>query len=113
MIRIGAWMLATSSLCSLVSMSRIGKLPKFSPLHLRHLLYQASQRGIRDRRAFPAGELEVQFPPLSFVFTGVLTAIPAWVMSTGDLKKMDAGEMDPKGRGLTEAGNVLARSAPS
>lgn len=44
---------------------------------------------------------------LSFVIAGILTGIPAWVMGSGDLKKMDAGTMDPQGRGLTQAGRIL------
>ncbi|MDP7009652.1 MAG: hypothetical protein QGI78_08800 [Phycisphaerales bacterium] len=32
--------------------------------------------------------------------------IIAWVMANGDLKKMDAGTMDPEGRGNTQAGKI-------
>jgi len=32
--------------------------------------------------------------------------IVAWVMANGDLKKMDAGLMDPEGRGNTQAGKI-------
>jgi hypothetical protein len=32
--------------------------------------------------------------------------IAAWVMGSSDLKEMDAGRMDPTGRGLTQAGKV-------
>jgi hypothetical protein len=32
--------------------------------------------------------------------------IVAWVMANGDLKKMDAGTMDPDGRGNTQAGKI-------
>ena len=32
--------------------------------------------------------------------------IVAWVMGSGDLKEMDAGTMDPSGRGNTEAGKI-------
>lgn len=28
----------------------------------------------------------------------------AWIMGKGDLAEMDAGQMDPEGRGLTQAG---------
>lgn len=31
----------------------------------------------------------------------------AWVMGSKDMKAIDAGEIDPKGRGLTQAGYVL------
>jgi uncharacterized membrane protein len=33
-------------------------------------------------------------------------AIAAWVMGSGDLKQMDAGTMDPGGRGNTQAGKI-------
>ncbi len=33
-------------------------------------------------------------------------AIAAWVMGAGDLKEMDAGTMDPSGRGTTQAGKI-------
>ena len=33
-------------------------------------------------------------------------AIAAWVMGAGDLKQMDAGNMDPGGRGTTQAGKI-------
>jgi len=32
--------------------------------------------------------------------------IIAWVMGNGDLREMDAGRMDPSGRGLTQAGKI-------
>ena len=31
----------------------------------------------------------------------------AWVMGTRDLEEMQAGSLDPEGRGLTRAGQVL------
>ncbi len=34
-------------------------------------------------------------------------AIMAWLMGKGDLEKIDRGEMDPEGRGLTQAGMIL------
>jgi hypothetical protein len=33
-------------------------------------------------------------------------AIAAWVMGSNDLKEMDAGTMDPTGRGTTNAGKI-------
>ena len=33
-------------------------------------------------------------------------AIAAWVMGAGDLKQIDAGTMDPSGRGTTQAGMI-------
>jgi hypothetical protein len=44
---------------------------------------------------------------LSFVFCGIFTAIPAWLMGGRDLKEMDAGTMDPTGRNLTNVGRIL------
>ena len=44
---------------------------------------------------------------LSLVGCGVFTAIPAVIMGGGDLKKMDAGQMDPDGRQLTNVGRIL------
>ncbi len=32
--------------------------------------------------------------------------IAPWIMGGGDLKKMDAGAMDPSGRSLTNAGRI-------
>jgi hypothetical protein len=48
---------------------------------------------------------------LSFVLCGIFSAIPAWVMGSGDLKQMDAGTMDPAGRGMTQAGKILGMIA--
>ncbi len=33
--------------------------------------------------------------------------IAAWVMGNSDLQAMDAGTMDPEGRGMTQAGKIL------
>ncbi len=33
--------------------------------------------------------------------------IVAWVLGNGDLAAMDRGEVDPEGRGMTQAGKVL------
>jgi len=50
------------------------------------------------------GTLILTLGILGFVLCGVFTAIPAWVMGSGDLKKMEAGIMDPAGAGATKAG---------
>jgi hypothetical protein len=42
---------------------------------------------------------------LSLVVCGPL-GIAAWVMGSGDMKEMDAGTMDPAGRGTTQAGKI-------
>ena len=43
---------------------------------------------------------------LGLVCCGIFTAIPAWIMGSADLKEMDAGTMDPEGRGITNAGKI-------
>ena len=35
-----------------------------------------------------------------------ICGIIAWVLGNGDLREMDAGRMDPSGRGLTQAGKI-------
>lgn len=42
---------------------------------------------------------------LGLVICGLL-GIVAWVMGKNDLKEMDAGGMDPSGRGMTNAGRI-------
>ena len=36
----------------------------------------------------------------------LICGIVAWVMGNADLAEMDAGTMDPEGRGLTQAGKI-------
>ena len=36
----------------------------------------------------------------------MICGIIAWVMGNNDLKEMDAGIMDPEGRGLTQGGKI-------
>lgn len=43
---------------------------------------------------------------LGFVLCGFFTGIPAWYMGHTDIKEMDAGMMDPSGRGITNAGKI-------
>jgi hypothetical protein len=43
----------------------------------------------------------------SFLLCGIFTGLPALLMGGKDLKEMDAGRMDPEGRGLTQAGRIL------
>jgi hypothetical protein len=38
---------------------------------------------------------------------GLVFGILAWVMGNSDLKAMDAGEVDPEGRQLTQTGKIL------
>ena len=53
------------------------------------------------------GVLVLVLAILGFVLCGPVTAIPAWIMGSADLKEMDAGTMDPTGRGMTTAGRIL------
>jgi hypothetical protein len=47
---------------------------------------------------------------LGLVICGPL-GIVAWVMGSGDLKEIDAGTMDPAGRGTTQAGKICGMIA--
>jgi hypothetical protein len=51
------------------------------------------------------GTLILVFGILGLVICGPL-GIAAWIMGNGDLKEMDAGLMDPSGRGLTTGGRI-------
>jgi len=44
---------------------------------------------------------------LGFVGGGILTAIPAWIMGSHDLKEIRAGRMDPEGESNTNIGRIL------
>ena len=44
---------------------------------------------------------------LGIVFGCAPVAVVAWVMGRSDLAKIDAGVMDPAGRGTTQAGMIL------
>ncbi|MFL5245166.1 MAG: zinc-ribbon domain-containing protein [Gemmataceae bacterium] len=57
----------------------------------------------------PLAMLFVCCPPLSLVLCVVSIAlgVPAWAMGHGDLRKIEAGTMDPRGRGRTQAGKIL------
>lgn len=56
------------------------------------------------------GTMILVFGILGFVVCGIF-AILAWAMGSGDLKKMDAGLMDPSGRQLTQVGKILGMVA--
>lgn len=47
---------------------------------------------------------------LVFGILGLVVCAPlgivAWVMGNNDLKEMDAGAMDPSGRGITQGGKI-------
>jgi hypothetical protein len=66
--------------------------------------------------AVPQGQTQMPLTPhrgVLILVLGILgivccfiCGIIAWVMGNGDLREMDAGRMDPSGRGLTQAGKV-------
>jgi len=53
------------------------------------------------------GALVLVLGILGIVFGCAPVAIVAWVMGRSDLAKIDAGVMDPAGRGTTQAGMIL------
>jgi DNA-directed RNA polymerase subunit M/transcription elongation factor TFIIS len=67
----------------------------------------------RDRRDLEPhrGTMILVLGILSFVGCGIFTAIPAWVMGTTDIRKIDAGRMNPDGRGTTQAGRILGMAS--
>ena len=56
------------------------------------------------------GTLVLVLGILGLVICGPL-GIAAWVMGNGDLKEMDAGTLDPSGRGMTNAGRICGMIA--
>jgi hypothetical protein len=52
------------------------------------------------------GSLILVFGILSWLLCFIF-GIVAWVMGNADLQKMDAGLMDPEGRGMTQAGKLI------
>jgi len=52
------------------------------------------------------GAMILVFGILSWIICFIF-GIFAWVMGSTDLAEMDAGRMDPSGRGLTQAGKLL------
>ncbi len=72
-----------------------------------------NQPPVQPVQAYPAGQpvrphrgaMVLVFGILGLVCCFIL-GIVAWVMGSGDLREMDAGRMDPSGRGLTQAGKI-------
>ncbi|MBI5757955.1 MAG: hypothetical protein HZA46_05505 [Planctomycetales bacterium] len=52
------------------------------------------------------GELLLVFGLLGW-FVCSIFAVVAWIMANQDLAAMDSGQMDPSGRGLTQAGKII------
>ncbi|MCK4871178.1 MAG: hypothetical protein KAS72_00485 [Phycisphaerales bacterium] len=44
---------------------------------------------------------------IAFIPVGMVFSILAWIMGNSDLRAMQAGAMDPAGRGLTKAGKIV------
>ena len=68
-----------------------------------HMKYQEMKPG--------RGGLILAFGILSWVVC-VIFGIAAWVMGNNDLSEMDAGRMDPRDRGLTQAGKIIGLPLP-
>lgn len=69
---------------------------------------------IESVEAHPAGQPVQPHRGVMILVFGILGlvccfifGIIAWVMGNADLQEMDAGRMDPTGRGLTQAGKIL------
>jgi len=65
--------------------------------------------------ALPAGEFAKPHRGVKVLIFGILSfscfifGIVAWSMGKGDLAAIDAGSLDPKGRGLTRAGLIVGK----
>lgn len=60
-----------------------------------------------ERLAAHRGATILVLGVLSWLLCPIVPGIMAWVMGNEDLREMDAGRMDPSGRGLTDAGRIL------
>jgi hypothetical protein len=65
-----------------------------------------SDRG-GDKRLEPHRGTLVLVMGILGIFVCVICGILAWVWGNADLKKIDAGRMDPDGRGNTNVGKIL------
>jgi len=62
----------------------------------------------RSRNLEPhRGTMIITFAILGWAIC-IIFGIMAWTMGSQDIKKMDAGLMDPDGRGITQAGKIIA-----
>lgn len=68
---------------------------------------QHTTQSIRTYQENHRGGLILAFGILSFVVQCPLFGILAWIMGSGDLNKINSGQMDPEGRSLTQAGMIL------
>ncbi|MFL5339960.1 MAG: hypothetical protein ACJ8F7_07405 [Gemmataceae bacterium] len=87
--------------------------PPPAPVRVRDDEYEDDRpRRSRRRDSFAEqhrGGMILAFGIISIVVGGVglVTGILAWVWGRADLKKMDAGQMDPEGRNITQIGYIL------
>ena len=65
--------------------------------------YAAPGGGLKPHRGTTVLVLGI----VSLVCSCVICGIIAWVMGKNDLRAMDAGQMDPSGRGTTNVGKIL------
>jgi len=71
-----------------------------------------TQLPVEPVQAQPVGPVQPHRGTMVLVFgiLGLLCCfifgIIAWVMGSNDLKEIDAGRMDPSGRGITQAGQI-------
>lgn len=69
----------------------------------------ASSPAVSKARSFQhphRGVLVLVFGILGFIICPIF-GLASWIMGYGDIKKMDAGTMDPEGRVMTQVGMVL------
>ena len=71
------------------------------------------QPPVQPVQAYPVGQPMRPHRGVLILVFGILGlvccmifGIVAWVMGSSDLREMDAGRMDPSGRGLTQAGKI-------
>lgn len=71
------------------------------------------QPPIQQVEAYPSGQPMRPHRGVLILVLGILglvccfiLGIVAWIMGNTDLREMDAGRMDPSGRGLTQAGKI-------
>lgn len=71
------------------------------------------QPPIQNVEVYPSGQLVRPHRGVLILVLGILglvccfiAGIIAWIMGNTDLREMDAGRMDPSGRGLTQAGKI-------
>jgi hypothetical protein len=71
------------------------------------------QPPVQNVQAYPVGQLMRPHRGVLILVFGivgivccVIFGIIAWAMGSSDLREMNAGRMDPSGRGLTQAGQI-------